>query len=330
VRRVSDDKQAQRQARRTGLRVPLVVLLVSQSAQRLVTYIDALAPVYNVFDGYLIHSRMPQVAGLQQAPADVGVWGQTVPDGNKGLIDEDPPVNTLSRTGLLAPQLTFETQSDVFNPPFGLFGYGSTTQADSAGFRLWEVAGTAHLDNCAANICATDTGSAADAARQFNAMLDPPSTFMGLTCSGPVNTGDEDYVYGAALDQLERWVRTGGVHGGRAATAPPLFAGQAVGQKTVPRPVLDHQGNVTGGVRSPAVDVAVATLTGEPLNTPFPCPLSGTTTPLTKTRLTALYPTHAAFVKKWTADTQRLAREGYLTAAAAANLIKAAAAAPVP
>ena len=87
---------------------------------------------------------------------------------------------------------------------------------------------------------------------------------------------------------------------------------------------------VTGGVRSPAVDVAVATLTGEPLNTPFPCPLSGTTTPLTKTRLTALYPTHAAFVKKWTAATQRLAREGYLTAAAAANLIKAAAAAPVP
>jgi hypothetical protein len=192
-----------------------------------------------------------------------------------------------------------------------------------------EVAGTAHLDNCIANVCITDTGTPAAASRQFNAMLHPPSTFQGLACSGPVNTGGKDYAYGAALDQLERWAATGGVRGGHAASAPPLFAGQAAGQWIVPAPELDSNGNIIGGVRSPAVDVPVATLTGEPLNTPFPCPLSGTTTPFTQARLSALYPTHAAFVSKWTADAERLARQGYLTPAAAANLIKAAAASPV-
>lgn len=69
----------------------------SQSAQHLVTYIDALAPVDNVFDGYLIHSRMPEIAPLQQAPAQAAIWGKTVPDGNVGLSNADPPVNTLSR-----------------------------------------------------------------------------------------------------------------------------------------------------------------------------------------------------------------------------------------
>lgn len=308
----------------------------SQSAQRLVTYIDAFAPLYNVYDGYLIHSRFPAVAALQQAPADVsitvGTAQDTVADGNVGLTNVTPPNNTLSRTDILAPQLTFETQSDVENPPYGIVGYGTTTQADSSGFRLWEVAGTSHLDNCIANLCASDTGTAADAITQFDAMLNPPSEFsaQSVLCSGPVNTGDEDYVYGAALNQLTRWVVTGGTRGGIPASAPPLFAGQSVGETTIPAPELDSLGNIEGGVRSPAVDVPVATLTGNPVNTPFlPCILTGSTTPFSSAELSALYPTHAAFVEKWTADTLRLEREGYLTAPDAANLIKAAEASPV-
>jgi hypothetical protein len=73
----------------------------------------------------------------------------------------------------------------------------------------------------------------------------------------------------------------------------------------------------------------VATLTGT-VNSPGFCELSGTTTPFTTTQLDALYPTHAAFVRAWTADLARLTARGYLTPVDAVNLIAAAAASTVP
>lgn len=309
----------------------------SQSAQRLVTYADAFAPYFNVYDGYLIHSRSPSSASLQQGPgtASVAVGSPnsliSQPDGNVGLTAVATPAVTLSRTDLLAPQLTFETQSDVNSPPFALFGYGTATQSDTRGFRLWEAAGTEHLDNCVANLCATDTGTANHALLQFDAMLNPPTAYGSFgTCTEPIGTGEEDYLLGAALHQLARWVRTGGAQGGRAADAPPLFAGQFVGETTPPPPVLDSHGNIVGGVRSPAVDVPVATLTGLPSNTPGFCFLAGTTVPFPAATLQQLYPTHGRFVAAWSRDVSRLAREGYLLPADAENLVRAASAAPVP
>jgi hypothetical protein len=304
----------------------------SQSATRLLTYVDAFAPVFNVYDGYLIHSRMPPSAALQQGPgsASVAVGGPntlvTVPDGNVGLTTVGTPPITLSRTDLLAPQLTFETQSDVNVPPFGLFGYGPATQADTSGFRLWEVAGTSHLDDCFANLCPTDNGDTTHAVSQLGSMLAPPLAFGSFpACTEPINTGEEDYVLGAALQQLTRWVVTGGVQGGRPAAAPPLFAGQFVGETASPPPVLDGNGDIVGGVRSPAVDVPVATLTGVPSNTPGFCFLAGSTVPFTAATLAQLYPTHGSFVAKWTSDVIRLTREGYLNLPDALNLIQAGA-----
>jgi hypothetical protein len=317
----------------SGLR-PLALIADgdSKSATRLLTYVDAFAPVFNVYDGYLIHSRMPPSAALQQGPgsASVAVGGPntlvTVPDGNVGLATVGTPPITLSRTDLLAPQLTFETQSDVNVPPYGLFGYGPATQADTSGFRLWEVAGTSHLDDCFANLCPTDNGDTTHAISQFNSMVQPPLAFGSVpACTEPINTGEEDYVLGAALQQLTRWVVTGGVRGGQPAAAPPLFAGQSVGETSSPPPVLDGNGDIVGGVRSPAVDVPVATLTGIPTNTPGFCILAGSTAPFTAAKLTQLYPTHGSFVSKWTRDVIRLTREGYLTRPDALNLIRAGA-----
>lgn len=321
----------------SGLRpVALIADGDSQSATRLLTYADAFAPVFNVYDGYLIHSRMPPSAALQQGPgsASVAVGGPntlvSVPDGNVGLTTVGTPPITLSRTDLLAPQLTFETQSDVNVPPFGLFGYGPATQADSSGFRLWEVAGTSHLDDCFANLCPSDDGTVTHAVSQFNSMLEPPTAFGSFpACTEPINTGEEDYVLGAALQQLTRWVVSGGVRGGQPAAAPPLFAGQSVGEPSSPPPVLDDNGDLVGGVRSPAVDVPVTTLTGVPSNTPGFCFLAGSTVPFTAAKLSQLYPTHGAFVAKWTSDVIRLTREGYLLRPDALNLIRAGAASSI-
>lgn len=308
----------------------------SQSAARMVTYVDAFAPRYNVYDGYLVHSRGAGGTPLQQAPGTAMVATRTVgvydfvPDGNVGLSDIATPSVVASRTDLLAPVLTFETQTDVYAPPYGLLSYGPGTQADSAGFRLWEVAGTAHADNCLANLCASDTGNTAGAIAQFNAMLNPPTRYSVYpACAVPINTGEEGYVLGAALQQLTLWVLTGGANGGFAASAPPLFAGQSVGEGATTAPQLDAYGNIVGGVRSPAVDVPVAALTGVP-NGPLFCILAGTTVPLPAATLARLYPTHQQFLLRWAVDVARLTLEGYLTIPDAANLIAAAQAAPVP
>lgn len=316
-----------------GLRpVALIADGESQSAGRLTTYIDAFARLFNVYDGYLLHSRGPAPAALQQAPANasVAVGGPTtllsVPNGNVGLTTVNTPPVTLIRTDLLAPVLTFESQTDVHSPPYAFLGYGPATQADSAGFRLWEVGGTSHLDDCLLNLCPNDTGDIAGARARFNDMLNPPTTSGFFpACLAPINTGEQGYVLGAARQQLTRWVVTGGVRGGFPAAAPPLFAGQYVGELLSPPPVFDANGNIVGGVRSPAIDVPVATLTGVPTNTPgLQCALEGTTIPFTASKLRQLYPTHAAFVWRWALDVLRLTREGYLTVADAANLVEVA------
>ena len=66
----------------------------SQSAGRMVTYIDAVQPVANVYDGFLVHSR-----GAGGAP----------------LGSVAVPTPTLIRTDLDVPVFVFQTESDVVN-----------------------------------------------------------------------------------------------------------------------------------------------------------------------------------------------------------------------
>jgi Alpha/beta hydrolase domain len=306
----------------------------SQSAFELTTYVDGFAPLFNVYDGYLINSRTASGDPLQQAPAPATVLvngtPESEPDGNTGLSTVSTPPIAQTRTDLRAPVLTYLTQTDVYSPPSGLLGYGPATQADSADFRLWEAAGTAHADDCLVNLCANDRGDAVGAIARFNDMLTPPTNFGGLaTCDTPINTGDMGYTLSTALQQLTRWAATGGAPAGIPAASPPLFAGQSAGENAATIPVLDTHGNIIGGVRSPAVDVPVATLAGT-VNSPDFCELAGTTTPFTTTQLDALYPTHAAFVRAWTADVARLTVRGYLTPVDASDLIAAAAVSTVP
>jgi hypothetical protein len=295
----------------------------SQSAFRMTTYVDAFAKLFSAYDGYLINSRTAGGSALQEAPASVSVSVNGVPtqesDGNTGLTAQNPPAVVKTRTDLTSPVLTYLTQTDVYSPPDGLLSYGPATQANSSDFRLWEAAGTAHADDCLVNLCGNDHGDVAGASARFTDMQTPPTEFGGIvSCDQPINTGEMGYTLGAAFDQLAKWVATG-----TPASAPPLFSGQSVGEGATTVPVLDGNGNIVGGVRSPAVDVPVATLTGA-VNSPDFCELAGTTTPLTAAQLLALYPTHAAFVAKWAADVNKLVAAGYIAAADATPLITAA------
>ena len=94
--------------------------------------------------------------------------------------------------------------------------------------------------------------------------------------------------------------------------------------------VLDANGNARSGVRTPAVDVPVAALSGLGQSGASFCFLFGTTVPLSAARLAALYPSHARFVARWSADTLTGVARGFLRPADAAELISAAAKSSIP
>ena len=150
-----------------GLQPAFVIAMgESQSAFRLTTYVNAVAPLTHVFDAFLVHSRGGSSAALAEAP----------------LPEVPAPAAVYIRTDKPVPVLTFQTETDGT-----LLGYLAAVQEDSAAFRLWEVAGTAHADGYVLSVSQGDNGSA-DADRDlFSLMSNPPrrSTWGASPQSAP-------------------------------------------------------------------------------------------------------------------------------------------------
>ena len=229
-----------------GLRPERVIAIgESQSAFRLTTYVNAIGPLTDVWSGYLLHSR-------GQAGAELNV-GQNMPS------------NQRIRTDLKVPVLQFLSETDVLG--IGLRFLGAR-QPDSESVRTWEVAGTAHADAYNLGIGDTDDGSGAGDLALFESMLEPPVSIYGgiLSCASPINTGPHTYVLRAAVHSLDSWIRTG-----RAPASRPTLD---ISDRKF---VLDSKGNVTGGIRTPQVDVPVAILSGLGQSGSALCGLFGTT-----------------------------------------------------
>src|SRR5262245_18297249 len=92
----------------------------SQTAYRMITYVNAIHPLAQVYDGYLVHSRGDSGAPLSQDP----------------LPAIPAPEPTLLRTDLTVPVLTFQTETDMT-----ALGFFPARQDDGKYLRLWEVAG---------------------------------------------------------------------------------------------------------------------------------------------------------------------------------------------
>jgi hypothetical protein len=99
-------------------------------------------------------------------------------------------------------------------------------------------------------------------------MLTPPASIYGglLSCTTPINAGPHTYVLRSALNSLDNWIRTG-----EAPDSRPLLD---INNGAF---ALDAKGNVTGGIRTPQVDVPVATLSGLGQTGSAFCGLFGTT-----------------------------------------------------
>lgn len=271
-----------------GLRVNrLIADGESQSAGRMTTYVDAVAPLAKVYDGYLIHSN-----GATGAPLSATLRA---------------PTPTTLRTDLARPVLNFETETDVLN-------HVPARQNDDRFHRLWEAAGTAHVDADALVLFGFQ------AHRQAPTAADP-------SCTKPFNTATEKYLMDTAFADLRAWVTFG-----HEPPVAPRMQINATGTDVA----RDAHGNGIGGIRLPQLEAPIATLTGtgnRPADTnPISifCVLFGTTTPFDQATLAALYPNHAAYVRAFTAATLRLARAGFMLPADEQDALFTAQQAPVP
>ena len=278
----------------------ILALGESQSATRLVTYINALQPKsQGVYNGYFIYSRFASGAALSQAPQAVIT----------------PPAVVLIRTDLTVPVMMFETEADV-----AVLGYSAARQSPTKYIREWEVAGTAHYDTYGLVESMTDTGNGAADVSTFNTMIDPVSSFDNgaISCPVPLNAGAHTYPLRAAVVALNNWVKTG--------TPPPQSP-----RLDVSGPgeyVTNSLGLAEGGIRTPqvAAPIAVVNGTGDTSSAGGGfCKLFGTTIPFTAAKLKQLYPTHQVFVRKWDAAVAADVSKGYLLSADGKVLDKVAA-----
>ena len=125
--------------------------------------------------------------------------------------------------------------------------------------------------------------------------------------------------FDAALQNLDLWVRH---------RLPPPH-GEPIRLAAGNVPVLDAVGNVTGGLRSPFVDVPTSTWFGSTPGASF-CFIAGHEEKLDPAQLDALYPSHGAYVRAVVRDVGRLVARRFLTLHDGLELIGDAARADVP
>ncbi len=263
----------------------------SQSASRLLTYINAIQPLYNAYDAFLVDSRYDSSQPLSQSP-------QT---------EISAPESVLFRDDLTTPVVNFQSETDVI--PLGAV---DERQPDSEYFKLWETAGAAHNDNYQLDLGRDDVGVGAE-----KAMVVENDTLLGIfVCEQPLNSGPMPWVYMAALNALDNWVRTG--------TAAPEVERLAVNDDQSDYQ-YDNQDNVIGGLRTPYVDAPAARLSGEFNEGLVGCRLSGTTALFDAATMATLYVDRDGYIAAVSESTDAAVSQGVVLPEDAER-IKAAAA----
>jgi len=184
------------------------------------------------------------------------------------------------RTDLTVPVFMFETQTDLIE-----LGYASAQQPNTDRIRTWEVAGTSHADAY---------------------LVGPAAGVLG--CTSPINDGPQHNVVQAAFVAFNKWVDDG--------TPPPTPPPFRLSSMKPPTLALDSHGNVIGGVRTPAVNVPVSTLSGAaPAGTSAICSLFGSATPFSPATLVSLYHSKSHYLALFQSSLDQAIAKGFVLGA---------------
>ena len=164
-------------------------------------------------------------------------------------------------------------------------------QADTNNFRIWMMPGASHADNYGL------------AARSV-ALLRDANIVMGDSCDYPSRSRyPYRYVYNSAIVKLEQYLDKG--------TPLPQANPMVILTANPPTVGRDAYGNALGGVRMPENDAPIAMFQGGNSGAGM-CFLNGTHVQFSKGTLDTLYPTHTAYVQKYTAAVQAAVSAGFM------------------
>ncbi len=244
----------------------------SQTGGYLYTYVNAIHPLDVKANGKPIFDAY--LIATASAPAAINQCAAPIPAGDPRRQIKDvgvPVVRVMTLSDYLGSISARLPDSDT--PPNQM--------------RNYELAGSAHATPDELNFAAAP----ADIEKAGRDV--PP-----MSCNeGPRSRFPNGPAFNAIWHNLDLWVRKG-------IPAPRVDQIKVDDGK----PVLDAEGNVTGGVRSPYIDVPVSTWFGNSTGASF-CRIAGHEVPLAPARIKELYPTHEAYVKEVEADVAKLVAE---------------------
>jgi hypothetical protein len=273
----------------------------------LTTYINAVDPLAQVYDGFLVHSRFANAAPLD----GVSIFEEQL---------ANSPEAVTFRTDLRVPLVTIITETDLLG---GLqHGYYFARQPHNQRLRVWEIPGAAHADNYTIQVAPIDSGSAP--LDDIVAAYAPTNMLMGQQLGHYINFAPQHhYVVQAALAALNKWVRTGEP----APTAPPI----RMRETDQPQPILDLNGLAQDGVRTPWVDVPIARTSGfgalEGATEGIMAAIFGSGEPFDAATLRRLYPGGAnQYLEGFTVALDRAIHSGFILPADRGEILQLAAA----
>lgn len=268
----------------------------SQTGGYLIDYINAINPLVvksdgrPIYDGYLVG-----VAG--------GDFVGTVPINQCSPVPVPDTQSQIHNAGV--PVIQVMSESDYL---FGIASRRPDGNSPPDQYRHYEMAGAAHATP-------DELEYSAAPADIIKSGRDVPAS----SCDqGPRSRFPSSIHFDAAMSNLNLWVRFG-------LKPPP---GRDINVMNG-APVLDQFGNVTGGLRSPFVDVPTRTWFGSSTGPGF-CFLVGHEVPFDPATLQTLYPTHGAYVRGVIGDVLNLVAQRYLTLADGLKLMHEAQASNVP
>jgi hypothetical protein len=248
----------------------------SQTGGFLFTYINAIQPL--VISEYGKPAFDGYLVAVISGPSPVNQCAERIPAG-----DPRRPIRNA-----VTPVIHVMSQSDYL-------GWVPNRREDSDAkgdqYRHYDIAGSGHATP-------DELWYAARPDDIVKGGRTPPT----LNCDqGPRSRFPSPVAYNAIYRNLKAWVEDG-------IAPPPSQNIEVVDGKAV----LDAQGNVKGGVRSPLVDVPTSTWNGNSTGLSF-CRIAGHEVPLTPPQLAALYPSQEAYEAAFRTRTDELVAQRFIT-----------------
>jgi hypothetical protein len=265
----------------------------SQTGGFLYTYVNAIHPLDVKANGKPLFDGY--LIAMASGPTPIHQCASPIPDGDSR--------RQIKNAGV--PVIRVMSQSDYLR---GIAARRPDSDTVPDQYRNYEIAGAAHATPDELNFAA----SPEDIVKAGRAV--PP-----MACNeGPRSRFPNSVAFNAIFRNLDLWVRKG--------IPPPRVEPIHVENGA---PVLDKFGNVTGGIRSPFVDVPVSTWFGNSTGESF-CGIAGHEAPFDHARLKQLYPTHGAYEHAVIEDVAKLVSERFMIRQDGSALIEEARRAGVP